>query len=418
MRVPFPGRLRPAVSAPKGSLAPYALGVAVTWNISNVGGAPELIAARFDVDLASVGLLTSAVFLAQVVTQIPGGRLIDRHGPRRVGLACLLFCALGNGAILWTPDLGWAVALRFLVGIGSGVGFVAGATYIRLLGGAGQAQGVYGGFSIGGGGLAIATVAWLSQYAGWRAVFASSVVVAVAAMIALLVSAPTKRADPSHVALRIRPLLSSPVIWRLAAAQAATFGFSILVSSWLVVFLVDRDGMSPSEAGIVTGLVLVGGILGRPWGGWAAQRHPERRRLTVVLSLVAAGVSLLVLVLVPGLPTAVACTAIFGFAVGVPFGPIFDTVTRAHSAGPGLAIAVMNAPAMVLIAAGTPLMGVALSQWSRPGLAFLALGVPLLALATLAQLGRGAAQAESTAPSSPATAGTDAGVRAADSRQP
>jgi predicted MFS family arabinose efflux permease len=375
-----------------------------------------LIAARFDVDLASVGLLTSAVFLAQVVTQVPGGRLIDRHGPRRVGLVCLLFCGIGNGAVLVAPDLAWAVALRFLVGIGSGVGFVAGASYIRLLGGTGQAQGVYGGFSIGGGGLAIATVAWTSQYLGWRAVFASSLVIALAAMAALAWSAPTERPDTRNGALRFRPLLSSPVIWRLAVCQAATFGFSILVSSWLVVFLVDRDEMSPGEAGLVTGLVLVGGILGRPWGGWVTQRHPERRRIAVVLSLIGAGVSMIVLVLVPGLPTAVVCTALFGFAVGVPFGPIFDTVTRAHSAGPGLAIAVMNAPAMVLIAAGSPLLGVALSQWSRPGLAFLVLGVPLLALATLAQLGRGGAEAERTGDSSAGAAGTDAGMSAAGGR--
>jgi hypothetical protein len=71
----------------------------------------------------------------------------------------------------------------------------------------------------------------------------------------------------------------------------------------------------------------------------------------------------------------------------VPFGPIMDTVTRVQSSGPGLAIAVMNAPTMVLIAAGSPLLGAALATWSNQGLGFLALGLPLLAVATLAQLG-------------------------------
>ena len=71
----------------------------MTWNISNVGAvAGRAWATSYGVSLAAVGLLTTALFVTHLAVQIPGGRLIDRVGARRIGLAALAVVAAGNGA--------------------------------------------------------------------------------------------------------------------------------------------------------------------------------------------------------------------------------------------------------------------------------------------------------------------------------
>ena len=76
------------------------LGAAVTWNISNVGAIAGVMGASYGVSLAAVGLLTTGLFVTHLAVQIPGGRLIDRVGARRIGLAALAVVAAANGLAL------------------------------------------------------------------------------------------------------------------------------------------------------------------------------------------------------------------------------------------------------------------------------------------------------------------------------
>ncbi len=80
------------------------LGAAVTWNISNVGAIATVESASYGVSLATVGLLTTALFVTHLAVQIPGGRLIDRVGARNVGLVALAIVAAGNAIALTSPD--------------------------------------------------------------------------------------------------------------------------------------------------------------------------------------------------------------------------------------------------------------------------------------------------------------------------
>jgi len=52
------------------------------------------------VSLAVVGLFTTALFLTHFLGQVPAGRLIDRHGARRVGLGALAIVAVANALAL------------------------------------------------------------------------------------------------------------------------------------------------------------------------------------------------------------------------------------------------------------------------------------------------------------------------------
>src|ERR687887_2586028 len=66
-----------------------ALGFAVGWNVANTGAVAGPLSDAYDVPLAVIGLLTTALFATHFASQIPGGRLVDRIGARRSGLGAI-----------------------------------------------------------------------------------------------------------------------------------------------------------------------------------------------------------------------------------------------------------------------------------------------------------------------------------------
>ncbi|HYY76683.1 MAG TPA: MFS transporter, partial [Gaiellaceae bacterium] len=150
------------------------MGLAVGWNITNVGAVAEPLAGAYGIGLGVVGLFTTSLFLVHALVQIPGGRRADRHGARPVALAALVLMAAGNGLLLAAPDPILGITLRALVGLGTGVAFVAGSDYVRAAAGGPVAQGVFGGSAMAGGGLALAVVPALHGALEWRAPFATA----------------------------------------------------------------------------------------------------------------------------------------------------------------------------------------------------------------------------------------------------
>lgn len=362
-----------------GLIGAYLLGGTTTWNLTNVGGAPEDVAAHFGVALAVVGLLTSALFLAQALLQIPGGRVVDRIGPRRAGLACLAVVVVGNAAILFAPTFELAVALRFVVGFGAGIGFVAGTAYVRALGGTALAQGLYGAVSIAGGGLAVTVVAALAAVMQWRAPFVSAAVAAAAGIVVLAVCPnPPRSASVGNGVATVASVFADRRVWRFAAVQAATFGLSVVLGNWAVVLLTRHGDYSHGVAGLLGGLVLLGGVAGRSAGGWFAVRRPDRRRALVIVSLLVTSVAALALLAPRPLSVAALTASVFGIASGAPFGTIFDGVLRTRPDAPGVAIGVMNMPTMVTIMLGTSLFGLTFSMPGEGRLGVVAIAVALV----------------------------------------
>ena len=69
-------------------VAGLVVGCFLTWNISNVGAAADPLARAYGVSLAVVGLLTTALFVTHLLSQLPAGIWSDRIGPLRVAPRC------------------------------------------------------------------------------------------------------------------------------------------------------------------------------------------------------------------------------------------------------------------------------------------------------------------------------------------
>jgi MFS family permease len=347
----------------------------VTWNISNVGAIAGVAGASYGVSLAAVGLLTTALFVTHLAVQIPGGRLIDRVGARSVGLAALAIVVAGNAIALTAPTLGVGLAARTVMGLGTGVGFVAGIDLVRSGAGGPFWQGAYGGATMAAGGLALMIVPQLVGELGWRAPYWTGLALAAAAILPVL---GARRSPPSRVpgapASPGLSVLGDRRLWPLGGVQMATFGLSVVAGNWIVTLL-EREGHGRSIAGVVGGLVLFAGIITRPVGGLVMRRAPDRAFMLVAVSLVAGSTGVLVLATAPPLWLAAIAALVVGLAAGFPFAPVFDTTARLRPDAPAAAIGFVNGCAVLVILICTPLAGLAFDLPGDGRLAFLAIGV-------------------------------------------
>jgi MFS family permease len=349
----------------RGVVAGLAVGGCLTWNVTNVGAVADPLADHYGVSLAAVGLLTTALFVTHLAVQLPAGRGADRYGSQNVALLAIAAGLVGNLVLL--SDTGFELALlgRAIVGLGSGAAFVAGLDLVRAGGGGAALQGLYGGATMAGGGLALMVVPPLTDATSWRAPYWS------AALLALLTLVPTLAATglprighAGEWVLRDRHLLPIGIL------QAATFGLAVVAGNW-VVPLLERQGASSTAAGLAGGLILFVGIATRPAGGMLAGRVSGR--VLVAAALVGTSVGSLVLAIGGSLALSTIGAFVLGLMAGLPFAVIFAAAQRTRPDAPGAAIALVNACAVLTILVGTPLAGLAFELPGDGAIAFAAI---------------------------------------------
>jgi len=356
------------------------VGFASGWNIAALGAIATRLSHAYGVGLATIGLFTTVQFVVHMLMQIPGGRAADRFGARRAALAGLAFIAAGNAIALPVADPALGFLGRAVVGLGTGLAFVSGSDYIRAAGGSPFLQGVYGGGSVLGPGLALAAVPVLADSTGFRAPYLSAIgVVAVCAV--LLTLAPPAARIARHAGERLDAgVLRDRRLYRFAAIHAMSFGFSVIVGNW-VVTLLEHHGQEKGTASAAGSLTLVLGFVTRVAGGSLLRRRDAPR--WVAASLVLGGVGAVALALPLPLAGLVAAAAVVGLAAGVPFAMAFTGAAAARPDAPGAAVGFINAVAALVIVAGTPLVGLTFSLPGDGRIGFVAIGV-LAALAALA----------------------------------
>jgi MFS family permease len=362
-----------------GSIAGFAL----SWNLTNTGAIAPVLARHYDVGLVVIGLLTSIAFLAEFAIMIPGGRAIDRWGARRVAIASLLLCLVGNALLLVLPGIYAALFLRWLLGFGVGAGFVAGSIWITEdpRGRSALGQGLFGGVSLAGAGIALAVVPAVKSTLGWQSSYWTGLIVAAAALALVFASVGAVRLAGDHQTTPLRHLIQHPLIARLGAIHSASFAFSVIVGNWVVTLLTRHLDLSYGSAGLAGGLTLVLGIIGRPLGGWTVKRFPERTYAVIVSSLALGGLAMLALALSNALALDILAAAMLGFASGVPFGACVNAAARTFPGSPGEAVGAMNLYAVTAIIVGTPLVG---ATFSLPGAG--RIGFATLAVLTVAAI--------------------------------
>jgi len=345
------------------------LGCFLTWNVSNVGAVAEPLADTYGVSLPEIGLLTTALLVTHLAIQLPAGIWSDRYGARAVALGACVAAMLGNTLLLESDSYELALVGRLIVGVGSGAGFVAGLDLVRAGGGGTVLQGVFGGATMAGGGLALMVLPALTDATSWRAPYWTALA------LALVASMPVYAAGGLEpVGRATRGVLRDVRLLPLGLLQAATFGLVVIAGNW-VVTLLEREGASSAAAGLLGGLVLFAGIVTRPLGGALAGRARTRRRELIGGSLLAAAAGALLLAANGPLWVSGIGALALGLAAGLPFAAMFEATQRMRPDAPGAAVALVNGCAVLAILVGTPLAGLAFDLPGDGGVAFAAIAV-------------------------------------------
>lgn len=369
------------------------LGLGAGFNISTVGPSADMLAQEYAVRLGVIGFLTTALFVTHLAAQLPGGRLIDRQGARTMGLLGLAAVIAGNALALTAGTLAIGIAGRLVTGLGTGVGFVAGSDYVRAKLGTPTAQGLYGGFSVGGAGLAIALVPLAALAVDWRAPYVAGLVVA-AVFLAVLWLAPRDELVPATSRGNPWSMLRDRRLYPLAAIHTASFGFSVILGVW-TVSLLEHDGYRSEAGGAIGALTLLGGLLTRPLGGRMMERWPQRTPRLVELSMLVATAGTVLLLLDVPVGLRVLGAAALGLAAGIPFAYAFTRAQQLRRDAPALATGFVNSCATLAILVGAPLIGFTFALPGEGALGFAVVAVIWAAAALPLHAGR---KADAVAP--------------------
>lgn len=370
----------------KATAAGVSIGLAVGYNIANIGPAAAVMSKEYGVRLGLVGLLTTALFVTHLVMQIPGGKLVDRRGARTLAGVALTIIAIANVIGLASAIFALGISARLLAGLGTGIGFVAGSDYVRATVGSATAQGLYGAAGVGGGGIALAVVPLTTSAFDWRAPYVTALIAALV-VLAILPFVPRDRREghaQGPAGAKARELVRDRRLYPLAIAHTASFAFSVIVGNW-TVSLLEHDNYGHRLGGIVAALTLLGGFVTRPLGGRALQQWGERSAPLLAVSMLGGAVGTVLLLLDQPLAIRVVGAALLGLSAGVPFAAAFSGAQAIRPEAPGAAIGFINSVATFVIAVGTPLVGATFSLAGQGRIGFAAVAA-LWALSALAVL--------------------------------
>jgi MFS family permease len=143
---------------------------------------------QFELSAGDLGLLAGGYFLGFALTQLPLGKWLDTHGPRKVILGFLSVAVLGCIAFALAPNFAGLLAARVLCGIGVSACLMAPLTaYRRWFTPQVQLRANSWMLMSGSLGMVASTlpVQWLLPQVGWRPIFGGLAALVALAMLVL-----------------------------------------------------------------------------------------------------------------------------------------------------------------------------------------------------------------------------------------
>jgi nitrate/nitrite transporter NarK len=332
--------------------------VVVAVHYTNYGPLIPTLINDLHISSGQTGLFSTFLFSGLAVMYIPAGTLADRYGQRPVLIGSSVLLVLGAVLLPLSPNLFWILVCRFIVGLGAGAAFVAGASVAAGLGKhASLGQGLYGGSVQIGSGLGLLLTPHLLTYFGWRGSFLFWGLLGIASIIIWLF---VSDGHGTHAASRmtLKAGLRSRAIWTLGLSHMGTFGLGNALAAWIAVYFAFQYGISLGLAATLGSLALLTGIFFRPLGGILIARRvigaiPLLRIGTILGCL---GVGLLAIPLrFP--PLAILGTACIAIGTTIPYTSVFNEAAHLRDIGKGVAqglVSMISTPTVLL---GPPLIG-------------------------------------------------------------
>lgn len=220
---------------------------------------------EFQLNAQDLGLLAGGYFLGFSLTQLPLGRWLDRHGPKKVILAFLSVAVLGCLAFAKAESFHGLLAARVLCGMGVSACLMAPLTgYRRWFDAPTQLRTNSWMLMTGSFGMVAATlpVQWLMPIWGWRALFLllGGMIALAMVLIALLVprwqSAPAAATSHGDDDGSYRAIWRNRYFWRMTPIGFFSYGGMVAIQTlWAGPWMTQVAGWTAQEA--ATGLFVI-----------------------------------------------------------------------------------------------------------------------------------------------------------------
>ena len=241
---------------------------------------------------SSLGLLTSAYFLAFAAMQLPVGILLDRYGPRRVEPVLLALASLGAALFAWSDTIAGLTVARAVIGAGVCACLMAPLKAIAAWYPPDR-QASYSGWIMVAGGIgalaATVPVELALRVASWRMVFAvlAAMTLAGALFIYLRVPDIDKPAHSGGIEAQlagVRDVVMHPRFWWIAPLGGLAMGsFMAIQGLWAVPWMMEVQGMSRAQAAdyllVMNAVIMVGYFAIGLFGTHLARRGIHARHM-------------------------------------------------------------------------------------------------------------------------------------------
>ena len=294
-------------------------------------------AREFGLSFAEVGLLRTVYSGGMAAFQIPAGLLAERWGEARLLAAGTAATALGFVAAGFSGSFLALLGCLIAGGLGSGVQHPLSSSLVSEAYESGRRRIALGTYNFSGdlGKVVVpASVALALPWIGWRSAVEAYAGVGLAAAVVIVLVLFRLRAGVEGVARRERPRSSTDWGIRDARGFQALAAIQIIDNSTrsgfltFLPFLLIAKGSTVRAIGLALMLVFAGGAVGKFLCGALAERLGVIR--TVIITEVATGGAILVLLALPLVP-ALVLLPLLGVALNgtssVLYGTVADLVT-------------------------------------------------------------------------------------------
>ncbi len=243
------------------------------------------VAIEFSLDYTELGILTFAFIVLTGLLQPIIGSTADRLGRRRLTLVTgFVVGATGFVAMASAPTFAFIVVVSLLCGLGGATYHPQAAAFIvdAYPDRRGRMLGIHGWGGSGGHFLAPAVVVLSLSIMSWRIAMGLVAVPLLAA--AALLRVKLHETEPTPGA-SLRSAVSRPLV-QIALAFAVISASATSFLTFFVKMLVD-EGWDQTDAGLLLALMLLGGAVAQPLGGWGHDRLGGRQVITISASLMA-----------------------------------------------------------------------------------------------------------------------------------
>ena len=209
-----------------------------------------------------LGLLAGGYFFGFALTQLPLGKWLDRHGPKRVVLAFLAVAVIGCVAFAVAHSFGGLLVARVLTGMGLSACLMAPLTgFRRWFSPSVQLRANSWMLMTGSMGMVAATlpVQWLMPLLGWRGLFWALALLIVLSMGLLALKVPAWRHDlpprddevgvPVPEAVDYRQIWRNPYFRTMVPVGFVNYGGMVAVQTlWAGPWMVNVARQTPEAA--------------------------------------------------------------------------------------------------------------------------------------------------------------------------